>query len=294
MKVFVLGLDGLEYMLVSKWKLENLMQVKYGYFEVSEEYAHKRGGVPYTPIIWASFITGKKPSEHGVRELWTYGKFLDKLRHLPPIKWIKGKRRFLSKLGLKPKVVGRETLNCPTIFDVINPSIAVNVPSYNESTHLHRRLSEAFYRGLEEYEKEIWRVHEERKKATYDALRSGYWKLFMTYFDLADLLGHLHFIKRPFKLLKAYLELNNLAGELQSRVPNDTVFLIISDHGMEPSGDGVTGNHSKRAFWSLNLNEKWEPRDFTDFFPKIMQWLNYQNIGLIKNKSKVKRNAFVL
>ena len=274
MKVFILGLDGLEYKLVVKWKLKNLMQSKYGYFNVDEVYMHEKEKVPYTPIIWASFITGKKPSEHGVKELWTYGKLLDKLRHMPPLKWIKGKRRFLSKLGLKPRVVGREKLNCPTLFDVINPSIAVNVPSYNESTYLHRRLSEAFYRGLKEYEKEIWRVHEERKKATYEALKNSDWKLFMTYFDLADLLGHLHFIKRPLKLLKAYLELNKLAAELQRMIPKNTVFLIISDHGMKSSGDGVTGNHSKRAFWSLNIDENWEPRDFTDFYPKIMDWLN--------------------
>ena len=48
MKVFILTLDSLEYKLVVKWKLKNLMQFKCGYFEDSDEYLHEETKVPYT------------------------------------------------------------------------------------------------------------------------------------------------------------------------------------------------------------------------------------------------------
>ncbi len=275
MRVFVLALDGLEYLLVRKWGLSNLMQKRYGYFEVLEEYFHRgeRVFAPYTPKIWASLITGKKPSEHGIRSWWTYGRLLDRLRYFPLIKKMRGKRRILWKLGLKPRIVDRRDLKGPTIFDVVRPSVAVNVMAYNEKAEYRRRPVEAFYRGRREYEREIWRIHEERKRDTLSALEEHRdWKLFMTYFDLADWAGHFYRGSHPLRLMRAYLELDRLAGELQERVPPGTVFLIISDHGMEPSGDSVTGVHSRRAFWSLNIDEEWEPRDFVDFFPKIVEW----------------------
>jgi len=54
-------------------------------------------------------------------------------------------------------------------------------------------------------------------------------------------------------------------------VPEDTIFLIVSDHGMRPMPDG-TGHHSCHAFWSLNIDTDWEPKDLTDFYPQIIKW----------------------
>jgi len=55
MKVFILGLDGLEYNFVEKWNLRNLKQREYGKLEVP---ISKRGW-PSSPEVWASFLTGK-------------------------------------------------------------------------------------------------------------------------------------------------------------------------------------------------------------------------------------------
>jgi hypothetical protein len=96
------------------------------------------------------------------------------------------------------------------------------------------------------------------------------WKLFMAYFDLADLAGHLYFIKKPQKLKHAYYALDNLTFILKRKVK--CVFLIISDHGMKPFTDGVTGNHSFYALWSLNFKINWQPRSITDFHMKILEW----------------------
>ncbi len=274
MRVFILALDGLEHDLVVKWRLKNLQQVRYGKFVVKKEYYHEEAGVPFSPKVWVSLITGRKPSEHGIRDWWTYGKILDRIRYLPLIRHIKNKRKVLWKLGIRPRIVNRRDLRITTLFDKVKPSVAVNVPGYNDPTVFYERLKNAFYRGVNEYAKEIWRVHADRVRATFKALENtADWRLFMTYFDLADLIGHIFFVKKRLAVMRAYLELNSLAKKLQERVPDDTIFLIISDHGMQISTDRVTGNHSDHAFWSLNREGNWKPKDFIDIHRKVLEWV---------------------
>ena len=100
------------------------------------------------------------------------------------------------------------------------------------------------------------------------------WKLLMAYFRIPDLLGHIYFVKSPLKLMNCYLELNKLTMQLKEKLSKDTIMLIVSDHGMEASKDGVTGTHSKHAFWSLNIKTEWKPKDITDFYQKIIEWAN--------------------
>ena len=73
--------------------------------------------------------------------------------------------------------------------------------------------------------------------------------------------------------MNCYLELNQLARQIKDRLQKDTVMLIVSDHGMQASKDGITGTHSKYAFWSLNIKTDWKPKDITDFYPKILEWV---------------------
>ena len=53
MRVFILGIDGLEYNFVERYRLGNLKQMEYGKTDLSdmEEIL--------TPILLGSFITGK-------------------------------------------------------------------------------------------------------------------------------------------------------------------------------------------------------------------------------------------
>lgn len=52
-KVFVLGLDGLEYNFVDKWNLSNLLQEQNGKIEVP---INKEVGQPLSPQVWGSFL----------------------------------------------------------------------------------------------------------------------------------------------------------------------------------------------------------------------------------------------
>ena len=279
-RVFILALDGLEYDLVKKWNLKILMQKSFGKIKLRKEYCikprslraeHESGAnVPYTPIVWASFITGLPPQKHKIKTIWTYGKILDFIRRLPIIRDIKGKRKLLYKIGLGPRVVSKRDLNARTIFDVVKPSIDVYVPTYSDNTELHRRLSKALLTSIKEYEKEIWEVHRLRERKVFENLHRE-WKLFMAYFDIADLMGHLHLVKRPQKLMRVYKRLDMLTFKIKKQTPEDTVFIVVSDHGMKPEPDG-TGNHSDHAFYSLNIETDWKPSDITDFYHKIIEW----------------------
>ena len=272
MRVFILALDGLEYNLVIQWKLRSIMQKTYGKLHISPNYYHKDENVPYTPIIWASFITGIPPERHGIKSIFTYGKFLDKIRNMPVIRSIKGKRQIFWRLGLKPRVVNKKDLGKETLFERITPSVAVDVPAYNEPSEVNLRLANAIMKkGVKHYVNAVWKVYQNRKKRVFEKIHED-WKLLMAYFKISDLLGHVYIAKSPEHLRRVYLELDRLVYELKTKLSDDILFLIVSDHGMQPSDDGVTGTHSKHAFWSLNIDTNWRPKDITDFYPKIIEW----------------------
>lgn len=85
-------------------------------------------------------------------------------------------------------------------------------------------------------------------------------------------LGHVYIAKNLKSLRKVYLILDELAYEIKKKIPENTIFLIVSDHGMKSELDG-TGNHSSHAFYSVNIETDWKPKDITDFYPKIIEWL---------------------
>jgi len=268
-KILILAFDGLEYNLVKKWGLTNLMQEYYGKYEAPISPRYRK---PHTPSAWASFITGKDVESHHVDDWWTWGRLLDWLRYKPPFKWIKGKKMLLKKLGIKPRPATINKQN--TIFDVIKPSVALFIPTFSEPFEIRYELSNAFNRGLDAYIKKIWEVHKFREHEFLKCLDKD-WKLCMCWFDLADLLGHIFIVKNPLKLLKGYLELNKIAKIARSRL-NKTIILIVSDHGMEPQPDG-TGDHTGYGFWSLNVKPPFKPGKITDFYGMILKMIEHKH-----------------
>jgi len=268
MKVVILAYDGLEYDLVVKWKLKNIMQEYYGKYEAP---ISPKRGKPFTPNAWVSFITGLPPEVHGVDDWWSFGKILDWLRFHPPFIWIKGKRMILKKLGIKikPKVVGKEYIKYDTIFDLVKPSIPLFIPAYNEPVEPHIEYGLALEKGVREYIRTIWKWHNIRKETLFKNLDKD-WKLLMIWFDIADVLGHVCIVKCRNELFKAYLDLNSIAKRVRDKLDNETAILIVSDHGMEVTADGVTGDHSKYGFWSLNVKPPLTPKKITDFKNMIL------------------------
>ncbi len=236
--------------------------------------------MPYTPIVWGSFITGKPPHEHKSRLLLSTDMgFVNFLRQLPVIRNIKGKRDLLEKLGFPPwlymHIANKDDLGTETIFDIIEDSVAIWVPSYNPCDNLYWALRKAMKKGIKEYERCIWRVHRVRYLEMIRQLkRVKNWSLFMAYYDLADLLGHIYISKKRYKLYIAYRKLDKLVNEVKRMIPNDTFFLIVSDHGMTYERGSIFGKHSDYAFWSFNMDITQTPREITDFYNIILSLIN--------------------
>lgn len=282
MKVFILAIDGLEYTLVSKWRLRNLQQQQklYGRLDVSN-FKHV-----LTPIIWASFITGVSPETHGVNSWWTFSSnsTLNSLFHwvrynVPIIKGTsQGKlRRILGHVGLNVSVPMMNDLKrkgLTTIFDLASKPVVIDVPSYNENPETRARYSIAMDHGVKAYENELWKVHKERVGRIMDRLDNE-WDLFMAWLDLVDQIGHIYFGNNQ-KMLKAYTRLDTLARTIGQNLPDDTLLLIVSDHGMQLSTDGYP-EHSNHAFYSFNMDVGWCPQSILDYANFIRKLLKINN-----------------
>jgi len=258
-RVFILGLDGLEHTLVERWKLKNLLQKVHGIYSVDEFKQVKN----LSTSFWASFITGKY---HSFDSWWT------KRRLLKIAEKVIRNQNLLWKIArfIKPKLIDKTALQAPSLFDVIPNSIAVNVPVYNEKTEYHiQKLDALHFKGVKVYENTIWEIHQRRKEDVLKRVNSD-WDLFMCWFDIADLIGHLHITHRA-EMLRLYDEFDVFATFLRETI-GDCVFLIVSDHGIEEV-DSFFGEHTKTAFWSLNIETKWKPKSVIDFLPKIVEWV---------------------
>ena len=280
MRVFILALDGLEYDYVIKWNLKNLMQKTFGKFEISPNYFTFEGGVaiPYSPLVWASFITGVPPESHNVNGFWQYdNKILEIVRKFPLILKIRGKRRILSRTGITPNL---QRVKQKTIFEKVNPSIAIDVVGYNANEKTRKMMfkiksidefitiSNKFFLAKIDY---FWTLVDEP------------WKLFMYYINHVDHMSHCTELT---KLKYLYQYMDYFAKKIKNHIKNhigDCIFLIVSDHGFEKTDKyvgvanllkGPPQVHSKHAFYSLNINTKWKPNHVTDFMPRILEWVS--------------------
>jgi predicted AlkP superfamily phosphohydrolase/phosphomutase len=283
MRVFILAIDGLEYTLVRRWRLSNLQQEVCGWIDASE---FKN---LLTPIIWASFITGQHPDVHGIKSWWgvSSSSQLNSLLHwalynLPVVKgmsWNK-LRKMLKFVGMEVRPPQHSDLRkkgLQTIFDYSSKPVVIDVPSYNESADTRARFSRAMDLGLTSYEKEIWNIHQERMQKIMNNLDNE-WDLFMSWLDLADQMGHLWMGKNKIKMLKVYTHLDSLAWRIKQKLPNDTLCMIVSDHGMITSDDKIP-IHGKRAFYSFNMDIDWTPNSIMDYADYIKNQLELNVSG---------------
>ena len=221
-KVCILGIDGLEYDFVEKYDLKNLKQVQYGKSRVIFEGQKKK--IPYTPVIWSSFLSGKHPDEHKVNtdKVWKsrlpdiaakIEKYFDRKLgiKLIPHKWIN--KNFARKLGFKYRPMRVDDLKHDTIFDFVGNSVALSVPCYSEKEEtLELReimVSEAQGKKTDLKEK-AWKVYREKRKEFLDKLKNENWSLFMVHIYLVDALSHTYYYDQDY-IKSLLVEMNNLA-----------------------------------------------------------------------------------
>ena len=278
-KIFILCYDGLEYNLVLKLGLRNLLQKEHG--QVKIPFVMGKRPIPSTPIVWTCFITGATAEPHEVKYKWKSkaiswlsvsvaqrNKTLFSL--LRKLKIAKG----LGSLGFeRDTTFGLSYLQrkgIKTIFDEVKPSIGVSIPAYNE--HFFGYASRIDYDkvlGDEEATKQtvskLNDLFDEEKNLMIKKMSEVDWKLFMVHFDVPDQHAHLWYREQDIpKLEKFYFELDEFTRGIQEKVGNEAWFLVMSDHGT------LYGGHTLYGFYSSNRALGLLMPEITDFKDLIL------------------------
>lgn len=293
MKLLIIGLDGLDYDLVTKWDLRVFKQKIYGKHYVGS--ANKL----YTPILWGMFLTGLNVEKLGynlnsLKEKramdslkWSFLKKLYLIRKRVPVKEL-GLRKILVSLGLAkryPASIMPEYLLKKTFLEKAKELslkvCAIEVPGYNEEINEEYRslCSMYVFKSLRE---KLSYINEIMGDCNRRILRSlnyviNYYDLIFVYLPLPDIAHHL-----LFKSLKEIVELRKIYGKLEKKIQQltsyanmkDYAILIVSDHGF----DMKNYYHSLWGFWSLNKNIEIanKLKRITDFYDLILFLLKKQ------------------
>jgi predicted AlkP superfamily phosphohydrolase/phosphomutase len=254
-------LDALEYELVEEGDFPNLKQKEYGKIILT---ARKLA----TPLIWASFITGKTPEEAGIIDTAKWdSRFVQKLKkflfNIGLSRLISGKGKYLERLGFRKVAYSKADLNVSTIFDLVEKSFAISVPSYNEMP-MHREIGRELWEaiGNRELEKRVeekaWRFFNQKKNKLFEIL-DGDWQLLMTHFFVTDVLQHMWWYREDY-IRDLYGKMDKLVGEIKGKVNDkNTLVLVISDHGQKK------GLHTPYGFYSCNQVLELKNPKMTDF-----------------------------
>lgn len=250
-KVFVLGLDGTPYSLLTKMlkegRLPNLAKI------VNRGSLLKINSVVPTlsPVAWACFMTGKNPGKHNI-----FG-YVE--RALDPF---------------ETKIISADMLRGDTLWDLLNcdgkRTIVMGVPvTYPPpevegvivSGFLCPRLEKATYppqfadvlkkmdyiidvdpwlarESRDKFLTELHRALRRRFELAFYLMQKEEWDFFMCHLMETDRLHHFFWRQmeedHPIdaaRFYNLYTVLDDLVGELQNRLPREASLVMLSDHG---------------------------------------------------------------
>jgi len=228
----------------------------------------KRGCVPVSPEVWASFLTGEMV--YGLKFETTSG-FGDSLAY----KIIKPFRKILPtflrnrlKFGIGGMVSGAKTfpkLNKTTFLDETN-SKAINVPYYNLD-EISFDIEHKFAKGRISLKENVQILKILFSKKCKEILKENPRDvdIVFAYLNFPDALCHRLYV-RPNLIKHHYVELDIFVEELKSIIEEE-VFIIVSDHGF----DLKTETHSTYGFFSSSVVLNPKPKKITDFYGIIMK-----------------------
>ena len=274
--IFILGIDALDYDLVEKLNLNNLKQLEYSKIVVP---ISKKIGIPSSPEVWASFLTG----EHMPLKFSSKNNYIKAMKKILGVFRIASDNRFRrkanyfwAKLGFKSNVIFG-SINRKTFLDVIK-SNEINVPFYSfdhktfQISHLfgHNMLS------LAQAVKETKVIYENRKiQILNETNKINNNDLIFAFMHTTDILQHFSYL-RFLEIKKHYLDLDNYVSILKRSLEDsfgEIIFIIVSDHGF----DFKIGNHSMMGFYSCNTHLIPKPEKITDFYGIILELVKKSN-----------------
>jgi predicted AlkP superfamily phosphohydrolase/phosphomutase len=313
-KVFVLGIDGATFdiinPLIKKGKLPNLAKMVQ-----TKAYGDLTSTIPpNSSVAWTSFATGKNPGKHGIyyfreRAVNSYDRpFISSRSIKSKTLW-----QILSEQGKKVGVINVPIAYPPDIVNgyLISGLLAPNRKSvFTHPPHLHFELlkelgdypldneAEIMYRlSGDELGAFQHLIYSNRKvmEATFSLMEKLEWDFFIVVLTIADKVQHIgwkymipEFREQNPELCKkfesmievSYRIVDEQLGNLQSRLDNNTILIIMSDHGFGPISYQFYVNRWLKSLGLLKLKKsavlKYKLLEFSKTF------LKHTLIGLSK------------
>ena len=268
-KVLVFAIDALDYYLVEKYGLPNLKQKEYGTTQLPVE----EGEPIRSPAMWVSFITGECPEVHGItgRKVFKSHRLTWLRKNIGPhLGFIKNKSKIMGKMGVGMTQEDNEHLKVNTIFDFIPNSLYFNIPGYkepDENFELRERtaLSLENRKGYREIKERMEEIYAKRKEEFLNLLDEK-WELLVYHFYILDGMQHLFSWDENF-IKNLYLRFEELAEIVKTKVSDETLIIIVSDHGQSD------GKHTHYGFYSVNKPLNLNDPKLVDFYQIIMDYL---------------------
>mgnify|MGYP000220988058 CR=1 FL=1 len=144
----------------------------------------------------------------------------------------------------------------------------IEFPPINDNIYSLIRIMLYFYIGSPVHERQIFLNHAWKlTKITLDLLlkKLEEYDLILWYTPYIDIASHMFYkpknLRYMLKLYTVYRKLGNEIEKVVSKVYNDAIVLIVSDHGYNPARQ----DHSYFGYWSINLANIEKPRTILDF-----------------------------
>lgn len=270
-RIFIVGLDGATLDLLGPWAEEGELPLFQEIFRRGAVGELRSTVPPVTPVAWLSFMTGKSPGRHGVFDLLrpvsadymevvpVYGEHCQE-RTLWEILSNRGRKVGLVNVPMTypPKRVNGFLISgipAPANQDRYSypPSL---VPELQEMGWDLTRDASAVTSSYGEKLGYLTELVEMRTEAALYLMTRHEWDLFMVHFLETDQVQHTYWrfmdqdesrhddLARYGKsILKLFKAVEDSISRMMDLLDEDTILMLVSDHGMGPTGYHVNLNN---------------------------------------------------
>ena len=289
-KVLIIGLDGVPYSFIrhlletKKNKFPNFTKL----FE-NGAHSHIKSVLPtVSGVAWTAIFTGKNPAKFGV-----FG-FLDlkkdytpyipnaislKAENILDILSQEGKR--VISLGV-PMTYPPKTVNGICVGGFLTPILNKGVfpksflPVLEEEKYIVDINPMKARESLDYFTKELTRVFEARKNTMIRLIKEESWDFFITHFIDTDRINHFlwHYYQEKGSKYKDYFfefyqKIDNMLGKVLDLIDENTILIILSDHGFCKTNKEIQLNYWLKENGYLKFKVE-NPKSFKDIDEKSL------------------------
>jgi predicted AlkP superfamily phosphohydrolase/phosphomutase len=278
-KVVVIGLDGASPVIINDW-IDELPAFKK--FQDDGLLGYSIPPIPaQTPVAWASFMTGKNPGKHGVfsfiqRERGSYRRRIANPNQIHD----KNLYQILSEYGKRVCVLNVPMTSYNRINGIMIPGFLAPHEGIPQPKHFQEMIKKKFNLSSlpgdvdtetlsqaktnpDRLLNTIFEITEVLAEMTLHCLTETTWDFLMTVFMGTDRIGHF-FWKYMDKKHPQYLQneftsktrcyyrlIDNILSKIEQTVANDTLIILVSDHGFCPVSKEIYLNNYLQKFGLL-------------------------------------------